>query len=175
MRNDTKLDLLWDDVQELKASGGGGSELPDVTAADNGKILGVVNGAWNKMDAPAGGLDYSTSEQDTGRKWIDGKEIFQRTIVVENFDITSQESPFKYGSFNIDALIPGIDYLWIDNEASHIIQDGNQRQFVYGEYQGSDGLFIYSVATRTSCTLYVTVLYTKATTTKKKTTKNKED
>lgn len=30
----------------LKAQGGGGSDLPSVTAADNGKVLGVVNGAW---------------------------------------------------------------------------------------------------------------------------------
>lgn len=32
--------------------GGGGSDLPPVTASDNGKVLGVVNGSWNKMDAP---------------------------------------------------------------------------------------------------------------------------
>lgn len=29
------------------------SGLPDVTAADNGKMLGVVNGAWGKVDAPS--------------------------------------------------------------------------------------------------------------------------
>ena len=31
-------------------SGGGGSNLPAVTSEDNGKALGVVSGAWNKMD-----------------------------------------------------------------------------------------------------------------------------
>lgn len=79
MRNDTKLDVLWEEVEELKKSGGGGSDLPEVTSADNGKILGVVDGAWNKMDAPAGGVDYSTTEQDTGKKWIDGRPIYQKT------------------------------------------------------------------------------------------------
>lgn len=35
------------------ASGGaGGGDLPAVTADDNGKVLGVVDGAWDKMDAP---------------------------------------------------------------------------------------------------------------------------
>lgn len=33
------------------------SGLPSVTAADNGKILGVDNGAWSKVDAPSGGID----------------------------------------------------------------------------------------------------------------------
>ena len=30
----------------LNGSGGGGSSLPSVTSADNGKVLGVVDGAW---------------------------------------------------------------------------------------------------------------------------------
>lgn len=32
--------------------GGGGADLPDVTSADNGKVLSVVSGEWNKADAP---------------------------------------------------------------------------------------------------------------------------
>lgn len=34
-------------------------------------------------DTPAGGIDYSTEEQDTGLKWIDGKSIYQKTIDFE--------------------------------------------------------------------------------------------
>lgn len=30
-----------------------------------------------------GGIDYSTTEQDTGVKWIDGKPIYQKTIHFE--------------------------------------------------------------------------------------------
>lgn len=60
-------------------SGGGGSSLPSVTSEDNGKVLGVVNGAWDKMAVPSGGVNYSTTEQDTGIKWLDGKPIYQRT------------------------------------------------------------------------------------------------
>lgn len=50
----------------VKAVAGGGSVgvgLPAVTEADNGKILGVVNGEWGAMDAGGGGSsDFSTAE-----------------------------------------------------------------------------------------------------------------
>lgn len=34
-------------------------------------------------DTPAGGLSYSTEEQDTGLTWIDGKKIYQKTFPTE--------------------------------------------------------------------------------------------
>lgn len=37
-----------------------------------------------QKDIPSGGgIDYSTEEQDTGLKWIDGRSIYQKTYVVE--------------------------------------------------------------------------------------------
>lgn len=33
------------------------------------------------VDTPAGGIDYSTEEQDTGRKWIDGSAIFVKSWI----------------------------------------------------------------------------------------------
>lgn len=44
-----------DDIED----GGGGSALPAVTAADNGKVLTVVEGAWDKADAAGGGGNNS--------------------------------------------------------------------------------------------------------------------
>lgn len=103
----TKINLLWDKVKALEKNadssrlpdvttsdngdvltvveGAWGkaaipSQLPTVTGADNGNVLGVVEGAWSKMAAPSGGVDYSTSEQDTGLKWIDGKAIYSKTF-----------------------------------------------------------------------------------------------
>lgn len=39
-------------IAEVYQGGGGGAALPEVTAADNNKLLTVVNGAWDKANAP---------------------------------------------------------------------------------------------------------------------------
>ena len=51
--NGGKYILETDGDWVLKSSGGGGGRgLPDVTSADNGKILRVVNGEWAIVDFP---------------------------------------------------------------------------------------------------------------------------
>lgn len=36
-------------------------------------------------DTPAGGISYSTEEQDTGIKWLDGKTVYQKSFTYETF------------------------------------------------------------------------------------------
>lgn len=193
MRNDTKLDILWDDVQELKASGGGGggSDLPDVTEADDGKILGVVNGAWNKMDAPSGAIDYSTTEQNTGRKWIDGKDIYQKTFIDET--TFSGSSTHTHNIPN--SLIDGIhEVISVESKAligseyyfgSQLIitpgtSSSNLTNYIRIGYDNTDGVYEYGKLENafTATKFVITLFYTKnelTKATKKKTTKNKED
>ena len=172
MRNDTKLDVLWEEVEELKKSSG--SDLPDVSAADNGKILGVVNGAWNKMDAPSGAIDYSTTEQYTGLKWIDGKSIYKKTFNVGQLtngtkqiahDITNLEFVvFSEGFCNNGSYTLPIPYVTTDIQS------------VIGLATNGTNIEITSSG-RTDYSAYVTIYYTKETTTKskKKKPQNKED
>ncbi len=40
------------------AQNGGGSDLPEVTDADNGKVLKVVEGVWDKGEAGGGSSDF---------------------------------------------------------------------------------------------------------------------
>ena len=113
----TKLNVLWDKVKALEARPSG-SDIPEVTSedagdvlmvsdtgeweaneldgllpevdnTDNGKLLGVSNGEWSKVDAPSINIDYSTTEQNTGRKWIDGKPIYCKTIDNLSINVSS--------------------------------------------------------------------------------------
>ena len=52
----------WVRAVAAEAAESGSIGLPPVTAADNGKILGVVNGAWGAMDAGSGSSDFTTAE-----------------------------------------------------------------------------------------------------------------
>ena len=51
-----KQPTSWVDADDIDAGsgGGGGSSLPSVSSVDNGKVLTVVSGAWDKA-APSGG------------------------------------------------------------------------------------------------------------------------
>ena len=41
-----------------------------------------VSGTVYNIPSGGGGIDYSTTEQNTGRKWIDGSDIYERTYVI---------------------------------------------------------------------------------------------
>lgn len=55
--------------------------VPAPSAGDQNKYL-KANGTWDTPSSGGGGggIDYSTTEQNTGLKWIDGKDIYQITI-----------------------------------------------------------------------------------------------
>ena len=57
-----------------------------------------------------GGIDYSTTEQNTGLKWIDGKDIYQKTFVLNSEITISYNNWTNLGIVNtdIDVLIDAI-------------------------------------------------------------------
>lgn len=191
MRNDTKLDVLWDDVQEIKASGGGGgSDLPDVTAADNGDVLTVVNGAWAKAALPPypiGNLDYSTTEQNTGIKWIDGKDIYQKTFI----DETEFSGSSTHTHSIPNSLIDGIhEVISIESKAligseyyfgSQLIitpgtSSSNLTNYIRIGYDNTDGVYEYGKLENAfkATKFVITLFYTKSAATEtKKATKKK--
>ncbi|MCQ2075987.1 MAG: hypothetical protein MJZ20_02990, partial [Bacteroidaceae bacterium] len=69
--------ILCKGSQELRLGpfASGGSDLPEVTIADNGKVLKVVNGVWAKgIDATSGGGSYDDTELRGRISAIENKE-----------------------------------------------------------------------------------------------------
>ena len=62
-------------MNDFARPGLGQTELPPVNSDDNGKVLGVNNGAWDKVDAPSGGDDSNIeyvrfSHQSSSPAWV---------------------------------------------------------------------------------------------------------
>lgn len=67
-------DAIMAITKKATSGGGSGASLPDVTVADNGKLLTVVEGAWNKADAPTELPTVTTDDNGkvltvSGGKW----------------------------------------------------------------------------------------------------------
>lgn len=69
-------------------AGGGGSELPSVSGSDNGKVLGVVNGSWDKMELNSGSYNISADEAKTNKKYY-GSDVYTRVIEMGSGSITA--------------------------------------------------------------------------------------
>ena len=52
------------DIWRAGSGGGGGGSLPAVTSEDNGDVLTVVNGAWDKAAPSGGGMFVVTNAED---------------------------------------------------------------------------------------------------------------
>lgn len=83
----TILNKKYDIVDRIEAleegGGGGGYVLPVATDETLGGVkigegLSITEGGV--LSADSGVVDYSTTEQATGQKWIDGKAIYRKVI-----------------------------------------------------------------------------------------------
>lgn len=83
------------------------ADLDDVTITSptNGQALIYNNGDWINGDVSGGGgVDYSTSETDTGLKWIDNKSVYRKVIDIGSLP-NSTTKYIPHGITGIDTLI----------------------------------------------------------------------
>lgn len=75
---------------------GGGGSSDAVKYTEQSLTSAQQAQARENIGAAAAAIDYSTTEQDTGIKWVDGKSVYQKTYV---FD-----PPVESGGAYVDAV-----------------------------------------------------------------------
>jgi len=112
----------------------------------------------NKQDI----LDYSTEEQNTGRKWTDGKSIYCRTLHINNFKIDIPYEALYYGSFNITDYISDTAVIFGVIDKSYLDIRGVQRGILSIQPEYPNVLILNNRRILDSdATLVVTLEYTK--------------
>ena len=84
------------------------SELPDTTSATTGQVLGLTGENKTPAWVNATGLpNYSTSEQNTGIKWIDGRDVYSKTFSGNNSHdkVLDSSFPNNYEIIHADAYV----------------------------------------------------------------------
>lgn len=150
--------------------GGGASNLSglsdvSISSATNGQVLKYdsANSVWKNANESGGGggggIDYSTIEQDTGLKWIDGRPIYQKTYYLSTFNSTIDSS------FTPDVY----DNYWQTFVYWKYVTDGNH--YVGSMFGGTGGCIYTECDSRgllsanftglTPEDIYITIQYTK--------------
>lgn len=101
-------DKEWIPLALSDGAAAGGISLPEVTTADNGKVLGVVEGEWNKMVANGAGgvfVVHATKDGDTitlDKTWQEIHDAFfdEGRIVV----LAWERSPNMYIILYIESI-----------------------------------------------------------------------
>lgn len=106
---DGDTSLSYDDIPE---------ELPADPQSDGIRVLTATTSGGETVkswEAMQGNKDYSTSEQATGQKWIDGKDIYFRVITTP-VSIAANDTWYSSGFTGIDTIVNYIVSMTRDGE-----------------------------------------------------------
>ena len=107
-----KYDATNQEWVNANESGGGSSTLAgltdvNLTTPTNGQVLtyDATNDEWVNANASSGSaINYSTTEQDTGIKWVDNKSIYQKTVNIGKI-LTTGTQIYTLGITDVDSII----------------------------------------------------------------------
>ena len=143
------------------------AQLPADPVADGTKVLTATTTIGETVlswEEPAtGGVNYSTSEQNTGLKWIDGKDIYVKTVEFGTLPNNTTETV----SANItpDKVIK-MEAFGVDSNSTlpiPRIATGSNGIDIYYTYS-TNSIVITTFKDMSTHTAYVTLFYTKVTT-----------
>ena len=97
----------------------------------------------------ASGFSYSTSEQDKGKKWKDGRTIYIKTIELTGVNFNISQNGFKRANAELHPYIPEAEIGWVVDDASYIFEDISgryyYRNFDFWEWEGDSTMTIQNV------------------------------
>ena len=128
-------------------------------------IMDVTDKYLNQLEnaeaGGAGGIDYSTTEQDTGLKWIDGKTVYQKTVSIGTLPNTNQANVPHLIS-NIDSIIMCTGFATNGTSTLPLPYATNSDGANIGiNCPDKTNITIFDGSDRSSFTGYVTLRYTK--------------
>lgn len=130
----------------------------------------TVDNVPTDIYAPAGsGVNYSTTEQDTGLTWIDGKKIYQKTFVEDSTNTTGTTITIDVSSLNIDKCVNifgtfdrivsgtgSLTYMLNCFEGTNL-----HSHLTYADFNKNINYGITLFTGEATSTQYITILYTK--------------
>lgn len=92
----------------------------------NGEKIGslvVGDSSYNVYQKPSSNIDYSTTEQNTGKKWIDGRDIYQITFYTPTVNSTTFVAVLgDSGDINLDILVNAFgSATYVSNGARQVV------------------------------------------------------
>lgn len=160
------------EISDEIVDGGGSTVSVTAELTEGTKIATVtVDGEDTDLYAPeaSSGIDYSTDEQDTGIKWIDGKALYQKTIVIRENSVDK----FTYDnntSIYANCIPSGCDYIIVKDffakrtGAQFVDYTNCSTDMNSVLYVGGNGLYFKHAVGITYTDIIITILYTKSTT-----------
>lgn len=104
----------------------------------------------NRLDRKDTFFKYSTEEQFTGNYWIDGKKIYQKTVIWTSTSSTAAQEKISHGIDDIDKVI--------NDETFAVNNNGLRYTFpvIYYQYGGNGNFYDSYVTSRADFIYYWT-------------------
>lgn len=109
-------------------------------------------------------INYSTEEQKTGQKWIDGKPIYQKTVRFQNVISKNSWAQYSFGLVDADNIIKvEFNRIRTDNGIDWSVNYNNSGSY-FSAYWTVRGLTLYwDYGNASSVDVITTIQYTKIT------------
>ena len=136
------------------------------------ELMLLENNIDNELERKQNIVDYSTEEQLTGQKWIDGKPLYQKTVRLQNKNFTAQYGAFYRCQYDYSTDFPTAEIMFVDLDNSYLIEPYPDRDYYRSmafyeletdSNQSERYLELFSRGSHSEVDIMLTVRYTKTT------------